>query len=223
MADRFQPLRTQVKLLGSILGQVIVKQEDQLTLDLIEKIRRLSKDARGGQQESWTQLAQELKTLPLPKMLPIARSFAHFLALANVAEQHHRVRRRRDYLFQDQTQPESLAAMIPTLLEQGFDAQHVKETLQSLQIELVLTAHPTEVNRRTLLQKYQSIQEVLSSLDQTPPSFHHQYQQELERLITEIWCTDEVHRSKPSPLDEARAGLLIFENSLWEAVPKYLR
>ena len=87
----------------------------------------------------------------------------------------------------------------------------------------MLTAHPTEVNRRTLLRKHNNIARLLAQLDRATPDERPQIESALECVITEIWCTDELHRSKPTPLDEAQAGLLIFEHRLWNAVPKYLR
>ena len=146
-----------------------------------------------------------------------------FSPLANIAEQHHRVRRRRAYNMQDKPQRGSIRAALPYLLSKGITKENLHQTVSDLQIELVLTAHPTEVNRRTLLQKHNEIARLLSELDYATPNETALIEASLERVITEIWHTDELHRQKPTPLDEARAGLLIFESRLWDAVPKFLQ
>ena len=105
--------------------------------------------------------------------------------------------------MQDKPQ-RSIRAALPYLLSKDNERKSASN-VSDLQIELVLTAHPTEVNRRTLLQKHNEIARLLSDLDYATPNETARIEA-LERVITEIWHTDELHRQKPTPLDEARAG-----------------
>jgi phosphoenolpyruvate carboxylase len=102
--DPHKPLRDDVRLLGELLGETLRHQEGQALFDQVERVRALAKRARGrsvatavGGADGFEELAAELRALPVDSAVPVARAFAHFLNLANIAEQHHRVRRRRAY------------------------------------------------------------------------------------------------------------------------------
>ena len=218
--EKDRALRDNVRMLGALLGKVLVSQGGEALLQDVEDIRSLAKKTRIGKMPET--LMARLEQLDTKDAAPIGRSFAHFLALANIAEQHHRIRRRREYQVDGKAQRGSCAAAFPYLLSKGISKEQLHQSVSSLSVELVLTAHPTEVNRRTLLQKYNAIAQYLQEHDRGLPAEKEVIEREIERLITEIWCTDELHRSKPTPLDEARAGLLIFEQRLWQALPKFL-
>jgi phosphoenolpyruvate carboxylase len=111
------------------------------------------------------------------------------------------------------------------LLADGISADELFDRVASLRIELVLTAHPTEVVRRTLLQKYAHIGDLLEHRDHTDltPDDREETRVELLREITSAWETDEVRHTRPTPLDEVKGGLFIFEQTLWAALPRYLR
>src|SRR5689334_6011905 len=94
-ADAHKPLREDVRLLGELLGSVLREHEGDALYEQVERVRALSKGARVGEQAEFEALADELSTLSVDAALPLSRAFAHFLNLANIAEQHHRVRRRR--------------------------------------------------------------------------------------------------------------------------------
>src|ERR687896_1407433 len=96
-ADPHQPLRDDVRLLGELLGETLRNRGGQSLFDTVERVRALSKTARLGDNQAFDTLAELLATLPVDSAVPVARAFSHFLTLANIAEQHHRVRRRRDY------------------------------------------------------------------------------------------------------------------------------
>ncbi len=209
-------LRADIRLLGDTLGRVLRRIEGQALYDHVERIRASTKG--GGLP------VDEVRDLPVEEALPLARAFTHFLSLANIAEQHHRERRRRDYLAADQpSQRGSLDDSVERLLAQGLSGEALRAQVLDLHIELVLTAHPTEVNRRTLLHKHNAIGALLDERDRAHPHELPDIDLRLERLVTEIWCTDEVHRRKPSPYEEAQGGLLVFEQTLWDALPAYLR
>jgi phosphoenolpyruvate carboxylase len=222
-----QPLRDDVHLLGDLLGQTLCAQEGSELFEMVERVRALAKSGRAGNAEDFDRLTELLAALPTAEALPVARAFAHFLSLANVAEQHHRVRRRRDYQRDPDAppQPGSFDEVMARLREQGIGEEQLFRSVAELRIELVLTAHPTEVVRRTLLQKYTRIGELLARRDHTDLTIPEQREtvEELRREITAAWETDEVRHTRPTPLDEVKGGLFIFEQTVWDALPRYLR
>jgi phosphoenolpyruvate carboxylase len=160
-------------------------------------------------------------------MLLLARAFAHFLNLANIAEQHHRVRRRRAHRRDLQSPPQrgSCEEAFARLIADGLSPRALHESVCRLPIELVLTAHPTEVSRRTLVEKYNRVATLLDQhdrVDLSPPE-QAEIVAALEREIWTAWGTSDVRRERPSVLDEVRAGLIVFEQSLWHALPRYLQ
>src|SRR5688500_11691055 len=227
MASPDQPLRDDVHLLGDLLGQTLRAQDGSELFEMVERVRALAKSGRAGNAGDFDRLAELLAALPTSEALPVARAFAHFLSLANVAEQHHRVRRRRDYQRDPDARPQpgSFDEVMARLREQGIGQEQLFDSIASLQIELVLTAHPTEVVRRTLLQKYTRIGELLARGDHADLTIPEQREtvEELRREITSAWETDEVRHTRPTPLDEVKGGLFIFEPTLWDALPRYLR
>jgi phosphoenolpyruvate carboxylase len=190
-------------------------------------VRALAKSAHAGNGSDFAELTHELSRLPVPAALPVARAFAHFLNLANIAEQHHRIRRRREYQRDPASRPQrgSCADSFERLLAAGIDAERLHDAVCSLQIELVLTAHPTEISRRTLVLAYNRIAAALSSKDR--PDLTLSERQEvvlsLAREIETAWDTRDIREQRPSALDEVRSGLIVFEQSLWDALPRYLR
>lgn len=222
-----QPLRDDVHLLGELLGRSLREQEGKALFDLVERVRSLAKSGRAGNAGDFDRLAALLATSATSEALPVARAFAHFLSLANVAEQHHRVRRRRDYQRDPDAQPQpgSFDEVFTRLKANGIAEGDLFSNAAALRVELVLTAHPTEVVRRTLLQKYARIGELLAQRDRTDLTIPEQHEvlDALRREITSAWETDEVREERPTPLDEVKGGLFIFEQTLWHALPRYLR
>jgi phosphoenolpyruvate carboxylase len=225
--DPHAPLREDVRLLGALLGQVLKEQVGDATFATVEEVRALSKASRSGDEKAGDRLARLLADLPVDEAIPVARAFAQFLALANIAEQHHRTRRRRDYQRDPASPPQraSLTEAFQRLLAQGVAPETLHRTVSQLDVGLVLTAHPTEVVRRSLLQRHNRIAELLGLRDRPDltPSEQAALTASLHRQIAIIWATDEVHRHKPTPVLEARGGLMVFEQTLWAAVPKFLR
>ncbi len=225
--DRHAPLRDDVRLLGALLGETLREQSGQALYESVERIRTLSKSSRSDDHARLDQLSTMVADLPIETAREISRAFALFLTLANIAEQHHRVRRSRDYEFDPTNRPQagSLDEVFQLLLTAGVDRDRMFEAICQQSIELVLTAHPTEVIRRTLLRKHLHISRLLQQRDlgRLTPREEEEWVGALKRDITSIWRTDELRRRKPTPEDEVRSGLLIFEQSLWEIVPKFLR
>ena len=224
MAEIDARLREEVHLLGELLGETIRNQLGDDFLDKIELIRQGAKAGRQGSSAGEQQLRETLAGLADDELLPVARAFNQFLNLANIAEQYHRIRRRRP----DEAQPfddRVLAELLQRLVADGHKPEQLARQIGRLDIELVLTAHPTEVARRTLIQKYDAIAARLAELDHSDllPAERIEVQLGLRRLIAEAWHTEEIRRSRPSPVDEAKWGFAVIEHSLWQAVPDFLR
>ena len=225
--DPHEPLRDDIRLLGELLGETLRTLEGDELFRTVERVRALSKGARAGVDGDFEMLSAELSTMPVEAARPVARAFSHFLHLANIAEQHHRIRRRRVYLRDPAAPPQrgSCDETFARLLTAGVPADRLHEAVCGMEIELVLTAHPTEIARRTLVQKYNRIAVALAARDRaelTTPE-REEVEARLLREIMSAWGTGEVRKTQPTPLDEVRSGLIIFEESLWEAVPRYLR
>jgi phosphoenolpyruvate carboxylase len=225
--DPHRPLRDDVRLLGELLGDTLKARAGAAVFNTVERVRALAKSGRAGNDADFQTLAAELSRMPLDAAAPVARAFAHFLHLANIAEQHHRIRRRREYQRDPGGTPQrgSCEEGFARLLDAGVSPERLYEAVCALEIELVLTAHPTEVARRTLVQKYNRIAEALAVRDRSDltPSEQDEVTESLRREILTAWETSEIREQRPTPLDEVRAGLVVFEQSLWHAVPRYLR
>src|SRR4029453_12924402 len=166
-SDPHKALRDDVRLLGELLGETLRRQEGQPLFERVERVRALSKRTRTSSSDGFETLAGELRTMPVEAGPPIARGFAPFLNLPNTAEQHHRVRRRRSYQRDPRArpQPASIEETLPRLLGNGIRPDDLHEAVRNLRIELVMTAHPTEIMRRSLQHKYSRIADALAALD----------------------------------------------------------
>ncbi|MGB5789799.1 MAG: phosphoenolpyruvate carboxylase [Pseudoalteromonas nigrifaciens] len=226
MSEQYTALRGNVNLLGQLLGQTIKDAQGQAILDKVEEIRALSKSSRSGNENDRKTLIKVLHALSDEELLPVARSFNHFLNLANVAEQFHTVSRFNDVGF---CQLNPLTQTLKTLATKANNGQlnhnHLADTLSKLHINLVLTAHPTEVTRRTIINKHVELSDCLASLERTDNLAQEREAilNRIAQLISQAWHTDDIRRSRPTPVDEAKWGYAVIENSLWHAVPRFLR
>lgn len=216
MTDLHEDLRDDVRMLGESLGHTIRRDLGPEFLARVEHIRQLAKACRSEEEPEHQQLLDAIGELHEDEALPIARAFTQFLNLANIAEEHHRVRRRLDNGAGEV--PDAIGGLLETLQAQGHDADALIAALSALDIDLVLTAHPTEVNRRTLIQKYDAITACLRRHDRGEA-----VQERIDELVSQIWHSDEIRKLRPTPVDEAKWGFAVIENSLWSAVPRFLR
>ncbi|KAL6580127.1 Phosphoenolpyruvate carboxylase 4 [Orobanche minor] len=167
------------------------------------------------------QLAAELSKMTLEEALTLARAFSHYLNLTGIAETYHRVTKARGAAYLSKSCDDTLNQLV----QSGVSPAELYDTVCKQEVEIVLTAHPTQINRRTLQYKHIRIAHLLEYNDR-PDLGHEDREMLIEDLVRElasIWQTDELRRHKPTPVDEARAGLNIVEQSLWRAVPHYLR
>lgn len=212
-------LRQNVKLLGRMLGDVVRQHAGEVIYDSVESIRQLSKHAQV--ENNFDRLFDMLGQLDDEATLQIARAFSQFLNLANIAEQHHST---SDAATERLSLEATLSGTIRALQETHAPAT-IAAALDDLHIDLVLTAHPTEITRRTLIHKHREINACLGQLDKTGLSHRDQerIQQRLRELIAQIWHTEEFRTDRPTPIDEARWAFAVIENSLWDAVPAFFR
>ena len=223
-------LREDVRLLGNILGNVIKKQEGQTFYNLVEKIRKLSKANRANikQKDSYKKISKTLSQISPSNTYKLTRAFSHFMNFINLAESIDASRTLDE--FENNKAKANKNIFIEEIFEELFkdrkiSSNKIYNTAKNLNIGIVLTAHPTEVKRRTLIQKYHNITELLEQreLIKSFPSKQKIIDRKLYDEITIIWNTDDLKRTKPSPFDEARWGLAIIEDSLWETIPKVYR
>ncbi|MCC5827430.1 phosphoenolpyruvate carboxylase [Alkalimonas sp.] len=219
--EHYAALRANVGLLGTQLGDLIRQHLGEDVYQRIEQIRQLSKEARAGDSDREHQLKQLLQSLSDDELLPVARAFAHFLNLANLAEQQHST--SQEVLAED-PQAAPLQAMLKHLQAAKLHPEAIASAVDKLAIELVLTAHPTEVSRRTVIHKLTEIADCLSALEQQRADCDQlRLRDRMQELIAQLWFTNEIREQRPTPVDEAKSGFAMIESSLWQAVPAFLR
>ncbi|PIE43396.1 MAG: phosphoenolpyruvate carboxylase [Gammaproteobacteria bacterium] len=223
MVELHPALRDNVRMLGSLLGESI---ENHLGSGFLEKIEAIRKASKAGRTESGTseELLRLLGSLSEEELLPVTRAFNQFLNMANLAEQYHGVRRVKDDVQKDGV-IEELESFFTRLKQAGITRGALDKLLANLCIEFVLTAHPTEVTRRTLIMKYDQMAWCLDELDHDDLNDHEKERivDRLRQLVAQAWHTDEIRKDRPTPQDEAKWGFAVIENSLWQALPEFLR
>ncbi|KAL8549358.1 hypothetical protein ACS0TY_008264 [Phlomoides rotata] len=217
------------RLLGNLLNDVLQREVGPDFMEKLERTRVLAQSAcnmrMAGIEDTAEllekQLAAELSKMTLEEALTLARAFSHYLNLTGIAETHHRVTKARGAAYLSKSCDDTLNQLV----QGGVSPAELYDNVCKQEVEIVLTAHPTQINRRTLQYKHIRIAHLLEYNDR-PDLGHEDREMLIEDLVRElasIWQTDELRRHKPTPVDEARAGLNIVEQSLWRAVPHYLR
>ncbi len=222
MNEKYSALRSNVSMLGHLLGNTIKDAHGEELLEKVETIRKLSKSALAGNKDDRESLIEEIKNLPNDQLTPVAHAFNQFLNLTNMADQYHTISRHCDAHV---CEPDAINSLFSKLSENKIGKLETAQAVRDLNIELVLTAHPTEITRRTMINKLVKINECLSKLELNDLSVKERQKTErrLEQLIAQSWHSDTIRKQRPTPLDEAKWGFAVVENSLWEAVPDFLR
>src|ERR1700687_3085086 len=227
------PLRRDVRSLGSILGQTLVEQSGQDLFESVEELRRLLIEhretaRRHPEQASSPALMEKAQAIvsgmDLSRAYQVTKAFATYFELTNLAETNHRKRRRRAGKL-DREHPPLPGSFRGTLLrmkEAGISAEDAVAALNQIQITPVFTAHPTEVARQTVLLKRRRIAQQLERLDRLPLTAEEaeDCENNIRAEVTSLWQTDEVRLAKPTVADEIRMGLRYFRLSLFDALPK---
>jgi len=223
--DNSAPLRRDVKFLGHILGDVLIHHGGHELLETVEKIREKTKQLREKFDEStYEVLKQEISQLHDPLRKQVIRAFSIYFHLVNIAEQNHRIRRRKQYQLEETQvlQPHSIESAVQSLKQNEVSADLIAELLHKLSLELIITAHPTEAMRRSVLEIHSRIAHLLQDLDH--PLLNKSDRKYLQnRLFNEVmilWQTEELRIEKPTVMDEVSNGLYYFDETLFEVLPK---
>jgi phosphoenolpyruvate carboxylase len=221
-------LREDIRLLGTFLGRVIKDQEGTKFFNIVERLRLLSKNTLLDKNKSkvFSKISKDTRKLSPEITLKVTRAFSHILNLMNLAESLDASRKLNEYdnpYFKNKKQNLFIEDIINNLFKnRKISDKKIYDQATKLDIGIVLTAHPTEVKRRTLIQKYANLTTLMEQrhLYKKYPTKIIEIDRKLYSEIAIIWKTDELKRTKPSPLDEARWGLAVIEDSLWDTIPR---
>ena len=230
-AAKDNPLRRDVRSLGTILGQTLVEQAGQDLFDSVEQLRRLMiahrETGRRNQSRSpalMNEAQQIVSRLDLSRAYQVTKAFAIYFELTNLAETNHRKRRRRAGKLDREPAalPGSFRGTLARMKDSGIPAENAIRALGQIVITPVVTAHPTEVARQTVLLKRRRIAQRLEQLDRVPLTDEEAEACEtsIRAEIASLWQTDEVRLAKPTVDDEIRMGLRYFRLSFFDALPK---
>ncbi len=230
------PLRADIHRLGDLLGETLRRFGGERLFEIEEDVRALCKRLRGAQASGKSagegaagaerELKRLLRRLSLDETIGVIRAFSVYFQLVNIAEQYHRIRRKRFYELRTPDQPQrgSLAETLRRLRGDFSDPKLLQRVVDRLEIMPVMTAHPTEAARRTLLEKHRRIADLLAAFDEE--NLAQRRRDELHaRLAAEVesvWQTDEVRHTQPTVLDEVNHGLYYFDATLFDAAPALL-
>src|SRR5262245_22547395 len=226
------PLAREVRLLGALLGQVIAEQAGPELFELVERIRRRTIGLRRGpvlgpeeRDAERDHLTAELAALDVDQAAAVASAFSLYFQLVNLAEERQRVRTlRRRARSARGALDESIAEAVG-ILRQAHDGAEIQALVERLAVLPVLTAHPTEARRRTLLLALRRVERLLEQLDDTRTTREEDLdlRRRLREEITILWRTADLRRIAPAPLDEVRTALAFFDETLFGVVPRLYR
>src|SRR3984957_12805924 len=220
------PLRRDVRSLGMLLGQVLREQAGEQLFEEVEELRQIAIQRReaGLQTEDGHAFATALDgvhSLDPAQAYRLARAFAFYFELINLAETNHRKRRRLSLQLSGEAQRGSLRGTLRAMRAAGISSEAAVNWLRSISIIPVFTAHPTEVARRVVMFKRRRIADLLEQLDRIPLSDEQleQYEESLIAEITALWETDEVRTRRPTVRDEVKMGLDYYDASIYATLP----
>jgi phosphoenolpyruvate carboxylase len=212
------PLRATVRRLSTLLGRTLADQHGQEMLDLVEQVRKLTKEAKSADSEASAQDVQaRLAELPIEQATALTRAFTQYFLLANAAEQVYRVRTLDERPSAESWVPRTVRAVHEELGSEGL-----QQAVDSLDVRLVFTAHPTEASRRAVLTKLRRISDLLGEETEEGTAERRRQDRDLAELIETLWQTDELRRSRPTPQDEARNALYYLRQIFRQTMPEML-
>ena len=224
-AEKNRPLVEDIRLLGRILGDVIREQEGKDAFELIERVRKLSvgyrlkSDAQAGRA-----LDRLLKNLSGDQTVSVIRAFSYFSHLANIAEDRHHVRRRMHHEGQGHLQEGSLAMTFERLAEADIRATEIARTLKHAYISPVLTAHPTEVQRKSILDAERAIAELIGERDELRTERDRDENIAMIRArVTQLWQTRMLRTAKLTVSDEIENALSYYHATFLRQIPRMYR
>ena len=212
-----------IRLLGDILGEVIAELESRELFGMEERIRLAAKERRGGNLEAARQLEAEVEALNIDQARAVSAAFTTYFDLVNLAEEYSRVQqlREREMQVYPLSVGESIGDAIALLKQQGVTPRQMQSLLDGLSLELVLTAHPTESRRRTVVSKLQRIARLLDRFkeEQLTPRRREKTISGIRAEVVALWLTERTRTVKLTVTDEVRTGLYFVESVFWSALP----
>ena len=220
LVEKNRPLRDDIRYLGTLLGDTIKRIDGEEVFEAVEQFRRLCKGLHDSKDQAMKQeLASLIESIDFNTGTKVIKAFLTYFDLINIAEQHHRMRRRSE-LEARQHSPAQQDSLQAVYKQAEDDPETLKSALENMDIQVVFTAHPTEITRRTVFLKQLAIADCLYKKDH-PPLTHREKEALEERLasaVETLWLSDHVMYFKPSVLDEVRYGLYHFEHIIIDAI-----
>ncbi|MBK9925247.1 MAG: phosphoenolpyruvate carboxylase [Anaerolineales bacterium] len=212
-----------IHLLGDLLGEVISDLESPAIFQTVERIRAEAKARRAGDREAAGRLQELISALSSDEARAVSAAFATYFDLVNIAEDHQRVllmRQRQDQKYPNPVD-ESIGESIAILKQRGVTSGQMKELLENLSIELVLTAHPTEARRRTVLSKIEGVAQLVQEFSDNQSSERRSAEilQSLRTEISALWLTERARLNQLAVTDEVKTGLYYVDAFFWKAIP----
>jgi phosphoenolpyruvate carboxylase len=228
MPDSQAEISRDIHRFGDLLGAVLREQGGEVLLDLVERLRAETKALRAERESPHVaRLRQMTAELPVAAAESVTRAFATYFHLVNIAEETHRLRRlrERERRAAPAPAPETLGHSLGELRASGVSPGRARALLEILDLELVFTAHPTEVRRRSVLEKLRALSDTVQLRDRiaATPEEAAAIEARLGDLVEALWQTDELRRLAPTPLDEVEQGLYYFEHSVFPILPRFYR
>ena len=213
-----EPLLKDIRLLGRILGDVIREQEGREAYELIERIRQLAVAYRAKRDDqAGKDLDRLLKNLSADQSVSVIRAFSYFSHLANLAEDRHQIRRATQ---SSQNAEGSLAASFQRLADEGIRADDIAALLKRAYLSPVLTAHPTEVQRKSILDAERGIAALIVRLDDPQADVKHDVEPALRARVTQLWQTRMLRYSKLTVADEIENALSYYQTTFLREIPR---
>jgi len=225
--EKLKPLRDEVRFLGECLGRVLIDQEGRRFFDLVEWVRKtaiaLRREPSGALER---ELLKKIRSLSLAELTKLIRAFTVYFQLVNLAEEKHRIRRKRYYESLPHPAPQrgSVEDIAHRIKGAGWSLGKTRRNLSKISIELALTAHPTEAQRRSILEKLFTINHLLMEreLRLLTPRELSEINEKIFQEITILWQTDELRRRRQTPLDEVDNALFYLDANLFDTLPATL-
>ncbi|MEE1619414.1 phosphoenolpyruvate carboxylase [Brachybacterium sp. J153] len=212
------PLRASVRRLSTLLGRTLADQHGPELLELVEQVRQLTKSAKSEDTTASARDVQaRLAELPLEQATALTRAFTQYFLLANAAEQVYRVRALQERPAAESWVPRAVEGVV-----EKVGADGLQKAVDSLDVRLVFTAHPTEASRRAVLTKLRRISDLLATETEEGTVERRRQDHLLSEAIEALWLTDELRRTRPTPQDEARNALYYLRQLYLHTMPGFL-